>query len=810
MTNTPAEPFWEQTFNASSSQVFLAASGLEFTGINGAYAGGFEPTDITALNITNPTAESITVGQLLVDETVNQIDPGSGDAPAGEGYIVTDTAFDIESLTPSEITSGQSIGLEAIVSTDAPVELTVEQAEALELSVDVMTPPGDTVTVLDSAGAIQGMPYTLLSKLTGIGVSAILTSGDLQLDMQQALALESENVPILSQPGAAPLVFTVDDIPDDIAPTPAAQLGGLAAIGVSAIATTGDLQLSMAQALALENAKIPIVQQAGSPPVTATVVDSPAHIEPTSATLLGGLASIGVTQIATYGDLQLSMAQTLALIGAGLAIVQETASPPLTVTVADSAAAIEQTSPTLLGEVAPFGVTEIATSGELALSVQQATALEGITIVQGTGAPLQVIIRDMPGQIETLTQYEIDSLPGLSTDFAGIFSSDNSPGSLITLSVDQYAAIEQNAIPLVTQSLAISDTATQIDTLTPNEINGLVNYASFPVPVTDTLGSALRFSLDQALAIVGPYYSQFGVSTIQFNTQLPSLTATIGSSVAGFEGLTTAQIDALAHFGLTGISSTITVNGSVALSVAQAEQAATDNLGFSVPTGDTVSIGDFAASIKGFLDLGATEVTSVLHDLNVSGIAATDGSIALSVNEAEALETADASLGETIGITAPANDTVTLSALAGDIEGMSPAQLGGLSSIGVTAIDVTDQSITLSVAQALALYDPVPISVPPGDTVYVADTEAAIASLTPTEVAGLAAIGVNTIEVSNLSGGSALTISGGITLAISGAVPANETITFAGTGGTLALSDDVAGTDAAARSTASRRPIRSI
>ena len=96
VTNTPAEPFWEQTFNASSSQVFLAASGLEFTGINGAYAGGFEPTDITGLNITNPTAKSITVGQLLVDETVNQIDPGSGDAPAGEGYIVTDTAFDIE------------------------------------------------------------------------------------------------------------------------------------------------------------------------------------------------------------------------------------------------------------------------------------------------------------------------------------------------------------------------------------------------------------------------------------------------------------------------------------------------------------------------------------------------------------------------------------------------------------------------------------------------------------------------------------------------------------------------------------------
>ena len=286
VTNTPAEPFWEQTFNASSSQVFLAASGLEFTGINGAYAGGFEPTDITALNITNPTAKSITVGQLLVDETVNQIDPGSGDAPAGEGYIVTDTAFDIKSLTPSEITSGQSIGLEAIVSTDAPVELTVEQAEALELSVDVMTPrryrDRPRYRRRYSGDAVYAPQQTHRDRR-----QRDPDMGDLQLDMQQALALESENVPILSQPGAAPLVFTVDDIPDDIAPTPAAQLGGLAAIGVSAIATTGDLQLSMAQALALENAKIPIVQQAGSPPVTATVVDSPAHIEPTSATLLG-------------------------------------------------------------------------------------------------------------------------------------------------------------------------------------------------------------------------------------------------------------------------------------------------------------------------------------------------------------------------------------------------------------------------------------------------------------------------------------------------------------------------------------------
>ena len=84
------------------------------------------------------------------------------------------------------------------------MELTVEQAEALELSVDVMTPPGDTVTVLDTAGAIQGMPYTLLSKLTGIGVSAILTSGDLQLDMQQRAGARKRECPDPLAAGRSP------------------------------------------------------------------------------------------------------------------------------------------------------------------------------------------------------------------------------------------------------------------------------------------------------------------------------------------------------------------------------------------------------------------------------------------------------------------------------------------------------------------------------------------------------------------------------------------------------------------------------
>ena len=175
--NTPAEPFWEQTFNAGGSQAFLAASGLEFTGINGAYAGGFDPSNITALTIPRTTTlVPITEGQLLVDETLDRTNPGSATAPAGEGFVLTDTALDIESLTAAEITAGVAIGLDAIASTDASVVFTADMVEALEPSTYVMAPAGDTVTIADYAASIEGISDAQLSELTEIGVSAIVST----------------------------------------------------------------------------------------------------------------------------------------------------------------------------------------------------------------------------------------------------------------------------------------------------------------------------------------------------------------------------------------------------------------------------------------------------------------------------------------------------------------------------------------------------------------------------------------------------------------------------------------------------------
>ena len=166
-----------------------------------------------------------------------------------------------------------------------------------------------------------------------------------------------------------------------------------------------------------------------------------------------------------------------------------------------------------------------------------------------------------------------------------------------------------------------------------------------------------------------------------------------------------------------------------------------------VPTGDIITIADIPSNIKAFLDQSSDAIASVAELNHVSGIAA-DGALALNVSEAEALEGASAYLAKYIAITAP-DGGVTLTGTAAQIEAMSPQQLSALTSIGVGTIDVSDQSLTLNVQQALALFDPVPIYLLPGDTVIVAGTEFEIDSLTPTEISQLAAIGVTTVEVSN-------------------------------------------------------------
>ena len=90
----------------------------------------FTATDATLMNVLGynftsaptspipllPTDITISAGQLLMDLTLDEINPGSADPPPGDSYVVVDTAFDLESLTAPEIRQAVSIGVREFIS----------------------------------------------------------------------------------------------------------------------------------------------------------------------------------------------------------------------------------------------------------------------------------------------------------------------------------------------------------------------------------------------------------------------------------------------------------------------------------------------------------------------------------------------------------------------------------------------------------------------------------------------------------------------------------------------------------------------
>ncbi|MGD0720452.1 MAG: NF038122 family metalloprotease [Roseiarcus sp.] len=134
-----------------------------------------------------PTALPVTVGQLLLDLAQNQIAPASGDAPAGAAYVVADSAFALESLTPQEITAARAIGVGELYSTNASVALDPAQAGALGNSIAVVVPAGDIVSVIEPepacfcAGTLIATPHGQIPvEALAIGAAVVTASGELR------------------------------------------------------------------------------------------------------------------------------------------------------------------------------------------------------------------------------------------------------------------------------------------------------------------------------------------------------------------------------------------------------------------------------------------------------------------------------------------------------------------------------------------------------------------------------------------------------------------------------------------------------
>ncbi|WP_218037674.1 M10 family metallopeptidase C-terminal domain-containing protein, partial [Reyranella soli] len=153
---------------------------------------------------------------------------------------------------------------------------------------------------------------------------------------------------------------------------------------------------------------------------------------------------------------------------------------------------------------------------------------------------------------------------------------------------------------------------------------------------------------------------------------------------------------------------------------------------------DTVTLADTGAILAGLsgADFGGLAANGV------DRLDSTNNVLSLSVAQFQALG----------AVTLTAADTVTLVDAGTTLAGLSVADIGGLATKGVDRLDSIDNVLTLSVAQYLALGT---VTLTAADTVTLADTGATLAGLTAAQITALTGIGIDRIDATD----DALTLS---------------------------------------------------
>ena len=161
-----------------------------------------------------------------------------------------------------------------------------------------------------------------------------------------------------------------------------------------------------------------------------------------------------------------------------------------------------------------------------------------------------------------------------------------------------------------------------------------------------------------------------------------------------------------------------------------------------VSQGYTLAVVDTAANIEA---LGTPQINNLLLR-NVLLLEASDTSVALTASLAVSLE------GANMRVTAPSGSDVTLTDASANLNVLLATTIAGLPAMGVSGIVSTTGSVTISLAQALALEGAnLKITGPNGAgvTVTLSDLASRLAALTLSQIAALPATGVSAIVLSN-------------------------------------------------------------
>jgi hypothetical protein len=493
-----------------------------------------------------------------------------------------------------------------------------------------------------------------------------------------------------------------------------------------------------------------------------TVKDTAADIEalapgPGPGTISSLIADGVQTIEVTDASISLNAAQLKPILGANVVIHVQVppgdtvqVPPRDTVTLSDTAANIEAlcTNSALLGQLAQSGVTSIsATDIQLAINWQQAqslvtTPIQASQSAMAFAAPQAVWLTDA----ESTLQSQLDGQIITDLASAGFTDIDFIGTSALSLSEDAVAAlIGANMFVRVSEfaigypptgqhgpaqrfaEAILSDNASKIEGLSPQEISKLESIGISAVTSTDTF---LTFSVDQALALANS-----GIAiTVPSNDELY-----VADSATRIGALTVSDIIEL---GTLVHSVNANQGGSFLDEIENAINGIVSQISSALDRGLLIN------QVRGLVDEVASQLPSLgtlVRTIQVSG------SVTFDVGQVLALEAAGLSVVASIGSGYLGN--VTLADTTDHIFLMSLSEIEALGSIGVDVIRLTDDAsstVSLSVAQFVALSNAgIAISNASGKpfAATILDTAGDIEALTPGQIGQMWSAGANLITV---------------------------------------------------------------
>ncbi len=655
----------------------------------------FDPSDFVQISDTGANIAALTSTEIaaLASHGLAAINPsdnvltfdvaqfqalGQISVNASATFTIGDTGANIAALTVGQIGALSLQGVDVIDATDNALSLSVAQYQALGT---VALTSGDTVTLSDTGANIAALTAGQIAAL--VNIDAIdATDNVLSLSVAQYNALGGITL-------TAGDTVTLADTGANLAALTAGQIGALAGNNIDKIdATDNALSLTVAQYNALGT----VALTAGD---TVTLADTGANLAALTATDIGNLVNIDAIH-ATDNVLSLDLSQLDALATAGIALTAGD-----TVTLSDTEANIEALTGAQLAGYGTQGVDLIhaSDSSTLNMSESQVAAVLGSNAAFATGDTVTLV--DTGANIALLTAAQFGQLATKGVD--AIDASDDT----LTISAAQFSGLGSTTLT-AGDNVTISDTAAHLLGLT---FSGLAGANVDFLDATDAISV-----------------------TVQNVTDLGSVVFTSGSAVtladtgAHIAALTAGQIGALAGSGIDTINAT---DDALSLTVAQYNALGTVTL----TAGDTVTLADTGAN------LAALTAVDIGNLVNIDAINATDDALTLDLSQLDALATA--------GIALTAGDTVTLSDTEANIEALTGTALAGYATQGVDLIHASDSStLNMSESQVAAVLGS-NAAFATGDTVTLVDTGANIALLTAGQFGQLYSKGVDAIDASD-------------------------------------------------------------